>query len=189
MRALRNYKEETDTGTFGVTGHDDRLAKVAEFQAIQSKFKTVQREQEVQSLDRPAFIAFFRYRRGWSKKKSKREWNTQSADPDVITNGKTGAQKHIMVRGIEVLRGIDGRTIGNAQESKTPGDEDTVARKFNRDLDCNWSDNFFKMVGGDEMRQGASAMPVLEDDDSDVDSSSSAERRFRKRSRRDGYPT
>ena len=189
MRALRNFKDETDTGTFGVTGHDDRLAKVAEFKAIQNKFQTVQREQEVQSLDRPAFIAFFRYRRGWSKKKSRKEWNTQSADPDVITNGKQGKQKHIMVRGIEVMRGIDGRTIENTMQSKTPGDEDAVARKFSRELGSNWSDNFFKGVGGDEMRQGASAVPAIEDDDSDDDSSDSDERRFRKRSRRDGYPT
>ena len=44
MRALRNFKDEEDTGTFGVSGHDDRMVKVAAFLAVQNKFKTVQRD-------------------------------------------------------------------------------------------------------------------------------------------------
>ena len=94
-----------------------------------------------------------------------------------------------MVRGIEVMRGIDGKTIGNAIEDKTACDEDSVVRKFNRENDVNWSDNFFKSVGGDEMCQGASAVPAIQDDDSDDESSDTEERRFRKRFRSDGYPT
>jgi hypothetical protein len=186
IRALRVVKEGTsDTGTAGCTDIQERGKKLTELKDVQSKFKQLFSDEPIMSLNRRAFIAHCRFSLGYSKKRSKKLWETKTSDPDVSTNGLTGKRKELMVRGIRCIRGQEGLKISkDSTKDQSHGSEDDIARRFRRPLDVNYTDTMFETLGGEAMKEGA-AVPAIcagysDDEESTESNSESKQRAVRK---------
>ena len=68
IRATRMVKDSRDSGTPGVATTGERGEKQEQYRRKMTHSRTLAKSAKYKYLDRMAFIAHMRYRRGWTKK-------------------------------------------------------------------------------------------------------------------------
>ena len=172
-----------DDGTSGCTDASSRSEKIKHiFSKEQEKFKELAEESTVMWLDKLAFVAFFRYKMGWSKTASKRHWEKIKSDPDVTTNNKFGAERKVAVRGIECIKAKIGKRANyKRKHEESCLDDELTAKKFRREVEDDITGSYFEDAGCEALRVGASVdghLAVCDDPDEEFDSSGDDARRL-----------